>query len=430
MDTYYQTMKRYLLFLFCLIGSASIAQFPDKVFQPNIHTVQVYKTGDPFSLPIIRLNSNDQLELHFDDMDADVKMYYYTFQLCNADWSPGILHPFDYLKGFQDVRINTYRQSSMTFTRYTHYQALLPDGNCMPTRSGNYLLKVYLNGDTSQLAFTKRIMVVDTKASVAAQILQPFNPDRFLTYQKLQIAVQTNSSINSFSQQDLKVVVLQNDTWPSALYLDRPTIYRGNYFEYSDENYTSMPAGKEWRWIDLRSLRLMSDRMVRMEPGRNRTDVFVKPDGERKNQVYVYYRDLDGKYSIENSDNLNPLWQGDYAYVHFSYFPPGNKPYEGKNLYLFGGLTNYALDDSSKMIFNADKGAYEKVVFLKQGFYNYWYVTSPDNRQPVQNYSIDVTEGNYEGTENSYSILVYYRPFGARADELIGFATLNSLVQR
>jgi hypothetical protein len=423
-------MNRYLLFLFCLIGSTSIAQLPDKIFQPNIHTVQVYKTGDPFSLPIIRLNSNDQLELHFDDMDADVKMYYYTFQLCNANWSASILHQFDYIKGFQDMRINTYRQSSMTFTRYTHYQALLPDGNCMPTKSGNYLLKVYLNGDTSQLAFTKRIMVVDTKASVAAQILQPFNPDRSLTYQKLQIAVQTNSSINSFSQQDLKVVVLQNDIWPSALYLDRPTIYRGNYFEYSDENYTSMPAGKEWRWIDLRSLRLMSDRMVRMEPGRNRTDVFVKPDGERKNQVYVYYRDIDGKYSIENSDNLNPLWQGDYAYVHFSYFPPGNKPYEGKNLYLFGGLTNYALDDSSKMVFNADKGAYEKIVFLKQGFYNYWYVTAPDKVQSVQNYSIDVTEGNYEGTENSYSILVYYRPFGARADELIGFATLNSLVQR
>jgi hypothetical protein len=60
-------------------------------------------------------------------------------------------------------------------------------------------------------------------------------------------------------------VVLQNNNWQTALYMDRPTIYRGNYFEYNDEAITSIPAGKEWRWIDLRSFRLLSDRMERMD---------------------------------------------------------------------------------------------------------------------------------------------------------------------
>jgi hypothetical protein len=31
------------------------------------------------------------------------------------------------------------------------------------------------------------------------------------------------------------------------------------------------------------------------------------------------------------------------------------------------------------MIFNADRGAYEKTLFLKQGYYNYSYVTITDN---------------------------------------------------
>jgi len=327
------------------------------------------------------------------------------------------------------MRITNYRSSSIAFTRYTHYQAILPDRNCIPTRSGNYLLKVFVDGDTSRLFFTKRFLVVDNKASILAQVQQPFNARWFQTYQKVNVGVTLNSNINVFNQQDAKVVILQNYAWPNALYLNRPNIFRGNYFEYNDEAATSFPAGKEWRWIDLRSLRLMSDRMQRIDKSGTMTDVFIKPDGERQQQPYIYYRDLDGIFTIENIDNVNPYWQGDYARVHFSYFPPGNRPYEGKNVYLYGALTNYTPDDSSRMIFSAERGAYEKTLFLKQGYYNYSYVTVPD-KPTAELVSFENTEGNYWGTENAYMVLVYYRAFGSRADELIAFTTLNSIFQR
>ncbi|MGL1627205.1 type IX secretion system plug protein domain-containing protein, partial [Vibrio parahaemolyticus] len=87
--------------------------------------------------------SGDQLELHFDDLAAIPANYYYTYQLCNADWSEAQWSPFDYIRGFQQNRINTYRVASITRIPYVHYQALLPERNAMPSRSGNYLLKVY-----------------------------------------------------------------------------------------------------------------------------------------------------------------------------------------------------------------------------------------------------------------------------------------------
>ena len=102
-------------------------------------------------------------------------------------------------------------------------------------------------------------------------------------------------------------------------YLERPNIYRGNYFEYTDERTNSFPAGKEWRWIDLRSIRLMSDRMQRIDKQPTRTDVYVKPDNERKQQIYYYYRDMNGFYSIETTDHVNPFWQSDYVYTHFTF---------------------------------------------------------------------------------------------------------------
>ncbi len=422
-------MKHAILFFLLSITLAANSQLPDHIYRSNIHSIKLQKANDPYSYPLIRLNSVDDLELYFDDLDGDIKNYYYTFQLCNADWTPSDLRPFDYIKGFQTNRITTYRNSSIAFVKYTNYYARIPDRNCSPSRSGNYLLKVFLDSDTSKLVFTKRFLVVEIKSSISGQVLQPFAGSIFRTHQKLQVAVSLNSTLNVFNQQDVEVVLLQNYAWPTASYLQRPTIYRGNYFEYSDESTNSFPAGKEWRWIDLRSIRLMSERMQRIDKQPTRTDVYVKPDNERKQQIYYYYRDINGLFTIETTDNVNPFWQSDYVYTHFTFFPPGNQQYPERDIYLFGEFTNYAADENSKMEFNTEKGAYEKTLLLKQGFYNYSYVTLPVKKsdEPV---SFENTEGNYPSTENVYLVLVYYRPFGGRSDELIGYTLLNSLLAR
>ncbi len=420
-------MKRYLLLVFLLSSLQAFSQSADRIIASNIRSVKLFRVGDIYSYPIINLNSGEQFELHFDDMDADVKNYYYSYQLCNADWTPTTLFTFDYIKGFQSNRISNYRNSSLAAARYTHYQAAIPDRNCIPSRSGNYILKVFLNDDTSKLVFTKRFLVVDNKVSVAAQIAQPFGGQYFRTHQRVQVVVNTASArLNTFSHQDIKLNVVQNYVWPTSVFIDRPTIFRGNYFEYSGDEL-SFPAGKEWRWINLTSLRLMSDRMKELKKKDTYTEVYVRPDGERNQQVYVYYRDNNGLYTIENADNNNPYWQGDYAFTHFTFVPPGNRPYAGKSIYLFGELTNYTPDENSKMIFNEEKGVYEKTLFLKQGFYNYSYVTVNDNKREGDMISFENTEGNYQSTENTYLVLVYFRPFGARSDELIGYAKLNSL---
>lgn len=394
----------------------------------EIRSAKLYRSGDQTSFPVIALGSPQGLLLDFDDMDADIKNYYYSFELCNSDWSPSVLHPFEYIKGFQNVRISNYRYSSLSPIRYTHYSADVPDRNCYPTHSGNYLLKVFINGDTTQLAFAKRFVVVETKAQLAVQVQQPYNSEYFQTGQKLQIGLTTDNKLQIFSPTDLKIVILQNNNWATSLELNHPTIYRGNYYEYNDEAYTTLPAAKEFRWLDMRSLRLLSDRMQRMDTRKDTTEVFVKNEATRSSQVYVYLRDYNGSYTIESLDNVNPFWQAEYANVHFSYAPPSNQPFEGRDVYVFGELTEWATNGNGKMTFNKDKGVYEANLFLKQGYYNYMYVTLPTDKPGYPDFS--VTEGNYWGTENAYTVLVYYRPFGAQADELIGSAFISSIFQR
>jgi Domain of unknown function (DUF5103) len=421
-------MKKIALYLLIATFCKSLLAQVTGPYGRDIYSVKLYKPGDQTTFPVLMLNSPDVLELHFDDLDGDVKNYYYSFQLCNADWTPSILNTFEYTKGFQNVRITNYRNSHLSTIRYTHYQAAFPDRNSYPTRSGNYLLKVFLNGDTSRLAFTRRFVVADKKTAITAEVQQPFNPKLFKTDQKLRIAIKTDERIQSFNPTDLKVVVLQNKNWQTSRLLDRPTIYRGNYYEYSDEESTSMPASKEFRWVDLRSFRLRGDRVHEINSKGDSILITVKPDPSRKNQAYIYYNDLNGSFTMEALENINPFWQSDYAKVKFSYFPPGNKPFEGRDLYLFGEITNYAWDNSGRMEFNKERGAYEKSLFLKQGYYNYNYATFPVDKKGYPDFS--ETEGNYYETENSYIILVYYRPFGARADELIGYSFLSSILHR
>lgn len=408
-------------------------QGSDTLYSSKIRAVKLFRSGDPVSYPLITLNSNEQLELHFDDLDGDVKFYYYSLQLCNADWRPANLSSFDYWRGFLSNRIGTYRNSSLVQTRYTHYQALLPERNSGPTRGGNYLLRVYLNDDTNRIVFTRRVLVVNKKVSVGGAVLQAFRGEYFQTHQRVQATVNTTGAqMQTLSPQDLKLTILQNYDWNQVRTLDRPTIYRSNYYEYSDEESTRFPAGKEWRWVDLRSLRLRSERVSRIVDSdtSRRIDVYVTPDEDRQRQVYLYYRDLNGLYSVENRDNANPWWQGEYAWVHFTYVPTGRRPLTGQRVFIQGELCGYGPDPKNELHFVDSLGAYQGMLYLKQGFYNYRYVTIPDpNRNGVPP-SASPIEGDFWGTENDYLLLLYFRPFGSRADELIGATLLRSNFMR
>jgi len=420
-------MKRLLLFF---AGSMAVlltaAQVPDSIYAPNIRTAQLYKAGNQLGYPTLRLNGNDQLELHFDDVDGDVKNYYYTYQLCNADWTPAVVSEFDYIRGFSQMRISSYQVSSVALTHYTHYQAVLPDPNCLPVHSGNYLVKVFLDADTSKLVFTRRMLVVDRKVTVGAEILQPYDPNIAHTHQRLVFKANVAALNPNNALDQIKVVILQNRRWDNALRDIKPTFYVNNNLDYNNADGIVFPGGSEWRWVDLQSFRYQSDRVQNVIYGKTSTDVFLRPDGDRSRQPYLFYKDYDGFYFIQTTESINPYFQTDYATVHFNFTPPDHSPWPDKDVYLLAQFTGGALNDSTRMVFNAEKGRYELSFPMKQGYYSYAYVTV-DRADPDRKPSFEFTEGNHIETENEYTILMYYRALGARADELVGSTTVSSL---
>ncbi len=420
-----------LAFLWILYGmlfaQKTSAQNNDCIYQPNIRSVKLHAYADQLSYPILKLNSTDRIELHFDDLDADVKYYSYTFVLCNADWTTAPISQFDYMRGFANVRINTYRNASIALTRYTHYSAILPDKNTFPTRSGNYLLKVFTNGDTSKTVFTKRFLVVDMKAGISATVLQPFNTAFAKTHQKIQFSINVQSIKPTNVFQQIKVVILQNFRWDQSIKNIQPTFIRQNILEYNTENESLFPAQKEWRWLNLTSLRLQTDRIEKGDYTNKGQTLYVKPDGDRNGLRYMYYRDANGFCQYSTIEPVNPYWQGDYATVWFRYLPSIKQPFKEQDVYLYGELTNYELTEAHKLNYNPETGFYENKQMLKQGFYDYIYILKNKKTGTIAS---DLTEGNWFETENNYTILVYYRPLGGRADELIAISLINSIANR
>lgn len=417
-----------LLVLLCSLRMAA-QRPPDQVFMPFIKTIKLTKSGNQLSYPVVALNSADQLELNFDDMEGGVKTFFYTLTLCNADWSPVQMSYFDYVKGYTQVRISTYRNASIALTRYTHYQAFLPDRNCMPTKSGNYLLKVFLNGDTGKMAFTKRFLVVDPKIGMTAQVLQPFNQQYFQTHHRLQVQLDTKGFDIRYPQQQIKVLVLQNYGWHDALQLNTPTFMRPDMLQYSNENEMLMPAGKEYRWLNLRSFRLLGDRITRQSNTDSSFTLFVKEDQPRLLRQYFFYNDLNGLFINETTETINPYWNADYAKVHFSFRPPNSLPFSAGELVLMGEFSMYGKDPAAVLRFNVEKGVYETDLLLKQGYYDYQYaIRTIEKGKNV--YSSTLTEQNAWETENGYLVLVYFRALGGRYDELVGIRQFNSQFNR
>lgn len=421
-------MRRSLaLLMFLMVTLPLLAQRePDQTFMRNIRTIKLSRFGDQASYPIMELGTNQQLELHFDDMDAFVKYYYYTLELRNADWSAVQMGYFDYIKGFTQQRINTYRVSSALLTRYTHYSAMLPDRNMVPTKSGNYVLKVFLNGDSSQLAFTRRILVVENRMAVATQIQQPFNQQAFRTHHRLLVNVSTKGIDIRYPQQQVHLYALQNFRWDNALQNIPPTYLKQDMLSFVNENEMLMPAMREWRWLNIRSFRLLGDRVTSQQNTNKVFDVTVKEDQSRVGTPYYFFRDYNGMFISETVEKINPYWEADYGKVHFSYRPSGTQAYR-KELYIFGEISNYGKDPSAKLTFNAEKQVYEGEMYLKQGYYDYVYgLYDPASKK----FEMDATEGNVWETENTYLVLIYYRELGGRYDQLLGIQAVSSQFAR
>lgn len=414
-------MRKYtLLFtLFLLTASQLIAGNPpaiNRVYHENLKTVQLRRSGELGAKLYAQLGAQNTFQLSFDDFDANFKNYNYTFLHCNADWTPSDLIKAEYLKTYQQEIVRNYEFSFNTFVPFTHYSLSFPNQYMQFTKSGNYLLIVYLD-DPEEPAFTLRFVIYEDVVSISTDTHRANTAQELMEYQQVDFSVFHGSYPVPDPFRDLKVSVLQNNRWDNAITNLKPRFLSNNTLDYDYDMENNFLGGNEFREFETKDMRTLSLRVRKIEIDTSWV-AYVQPEESRRFNQFITWEDLNGSYFVRKLDSEYPGTEADYVLMDFYVKYPNPLP---GGVFLFGELSNWSLDQNWALEYDYKEKAYRGKFYIKQGFYNYMYATmKPDGSAETTEF-----EGNHWQTENEYTIIVYHRELGIRYDRVIGVANSN-----
>lgn len=385
--------------------------------QPDyIKTVILKPIIHNYYAPIIKLG--ESIQLSFDDLHADEHTYSYKIIHCDADWTHSNLSETEFVKGYAEDRINTYENAFNTLQPYTHYSVTFPNEHTELLISGNYIVAV-LNED-NEVVFKRSFVVYEPKVTVGVALYKSRDISSIHTKQSVEFIINNPTFRFNNPSQEIYPVILQNNNWQTAISGLKPQFFRGTQILYKYNKETSYFGGNEFLFFDSKAIRNSSLNIAKAELVEDLYHTYLYTNEERIDHPYTYFKDINGNFIIRNLTSENPTTEADYSWVHFSLSCLENL--EGKAVYVSGNFNNWQLNDRNVMKYNTTTGLYEAKILLKQGFYNYQFVTK--NREgKISNYDID---GSFYETENDYTVLIYYKGFGSRYTQVIGVGFGNS----
>jgi Domain of unknown function (DUF5103) len=394
----------------------------DRVYSPTIGTVQFFKQGFELAPPVMELNAQDPLVLRFDDLQPDPEQLSYTLVHCDAQWRASDLMTNQYITGSPTDFVQPAEQSRMTLQPFIQYTVEVPNEFMRPAISGNYLLKVFRNGDQEDLVLTRRFLVFEQRMDVQAKVQASREVELRDIAQQVDLVVRYPGLQITDPFSDISITVLQNMRWDDARTGFKPKFLRDHELVYDFPKEGLFLGGSEWRVYDLKNVRYVTNEVQRIDRSPDGLDeVFLLPDQKRNIRVYVEEPDLNGKLFVRNDQVDGDPLGADYTWVNFTLKLDG--PLSGGDIYVYGGFSDFQCRKENRMIWMPDMKAYTLRTKVKQGFVNYCYAYLPPGAAKPD---LTTIEGSHFQTENDYLVLVYAKDYSMRCDRLLGVAFVNS----
>ena len=416
-----------ILFSIILLTAAQIraaepADTRTAIFDDSFRTLQTFLNGDDQGIPILALGSEDRLTVSYDRVADDRDYLRYRLIHCDASWLPDLLTAPEYLDGFNEATIDDYAYSDATTQRYVNYSLSLPNSQMAPRLSGNYLLQVYDETDPDHTLLQQRFSILEPQMRVGAGISSRTDIDYNDRHQQLNIALDTRGLVSTGSvYNDVLVEVSQNGREDNKVTLRTPSRVSGDVAYYEHQPSLIFPAGNEYRRMEILSTTFPGMHIAAVDYAYPYYHAQLETDLPRAGQPYSYDETQHGRFRIRSLDAEDSQTGGEYIIVHFSLEMP---ELQGRDIFVDGDLFQRRFSPESRMTFNRATGRYELLALLKEGAYNYQYLTVPTNGS-TRGETATVEGDKYE-TVNQYLIKVYYRPPGTRYDRLVGVTQVTS----
>ena len=411
------------------------AQYQTQALHPNIHSLRTryVDSEDVLQRPVLVLNDEaidgqdpqNTLEISFDELSHDTRMYSYIVKHLDYDWTNSVLSSYEYLKGYTTADIDDYALSLNTQQIYTNYRFTFPNEDMQLVLGGNYVVLIYEDGDVENIVAQVCFSVVEPKAGIEANIRGNTDKEFNGRYQQLDLDINT-ANLDLRNPQEIKIVVRQNNRKDNEVVVEKPSFVEPNRLRYINQAALIFEGGNEFRHFDTYSTYYAGYHVDRIRYEQGEYHAILDVDelrgtmargAGREGQPYLTEYDANGQWIVncEKSDEVDT--EAEYMWVHFVL--PVDEPVMDGWVYVGGDAFDNQYAAKNRMEYDAEQKCYYMYAYLKQGGYDYMYYVV--NKNGVTTLPI---EGSHWQTKNEYSIWVYYRSFGGRYDRLVGYKML------
>tara|TARA_B100001057_G_scaffold500472_1_gene615729 strand:+ start:24811 stop:26058 length:1248 start_codon:yes stop_codon:yes gene_type:complete len=411
-------MKTTFFLLIFIFFFKAESQVINEHFADNIKTVLIQNIENELLDPIINLNSNEQLLLSFDEIGTDLTNYKYSFVHCNSKWEKSDLIESDYLDGFYENYIEEYFFSFNTSVDYTNYQCIFPNENINFLKSGFYFL-IVKNEDTEEEIIKKKFVIYEDIVKVKARSKRATYAKDIESKQEIDFEV-FYSNLEIFNpSNELNILIQKNDEWLSTKKAIKPTQINNQSIKFDYDEELSFNGGNEFREFNSVNLNFYSKNIDTIYFKNKLYFVELITDEPNSNRPYFEQFDLNGKFIVKRDNSFSSKNESEYVNVKFSL--KNNNQNLNEKIFIFGQLTNWLINQNFLLKYNEKSKKFETELLLKQGYYNYQYVTLKNNLP-----STEEIEGNYYETNNEYTIYVFHKNPWSRYERLVGVEKITS----
>ena len=350
-------------------------------------------------------DKNDVINISFDILGKKKGDYYYTITHCDYKWNSSDISKFEYIDGYDDIRISNYFFSQNTYQSYTNFNFQIPNQRLKIKLDGNYIINVF-DQNNNQI-FQRKIVVKDNIYNGIINITRSKEIIDSPYSQNLQVVFNNLDNVIFNSTSDYKLFIVKNNNLKSSKIFSIPRLQTGLKLIYDNLKFE---GGSEYLYFDSKNILLTSNEIKRVD-FKKIYNTTLYTDFEES--IYTLQPDLNGTF-ILNADCFEKNICADYSNVIFSL--KTNKNYEN-DIFIIGEFNNNVLSEKYKMK-KETKNYYTKDIVLKQGLYNYKYVVKTKNGFK------DLS--NFWQTENNYKAILYEKKITDRYYKIIGFGENNS----
>jgi hypothetical protein len=365
-----------------------------------VKSLNVYTTDNLTSLPV--LTGDNRLVIEFDVQGRFIPNMNIVFRFCDIDWTPtknifllNSQYSTYYFLDFEELPIMVVDDA-----RY-HHKSTYPDDRDQVQFPFSGKWRFYLTDteDSSIVYATGKFFVVNENVELGVHVKRDELEDQ--SYWPVELAKAINVTTDFYLPDDfhpsfvdrIEIVDDQRLYYPVVIDRKSNTLYR---FYKWDANRSfiftarDIPAGNEFRQVDIRDNNLFSGKNLRAQlDGLEYSRFFLNPKNKDLNggKIYSNYKD---EFST-------------YHNVTFSIRPPEEN---FRTIFLVGAFNDWKLSLDYKL--KESGGIHSITIPLKRGIFDYQYVTADVENGEIINPDWLILEGNTWLNSKEFDVFLYY----------------------